>query len=80
MLTRLSCMVAMAMVLLPIEGLSYRAQADMPPVAAAYHGGGTWLGLGIVTEPGAAGLIFMGVLWFLVRRYGMRCHGSAGAD
>jgi hypothetical protein len=73
-------MVAMAMVLLPIEGLSYRAQADMPPVAAAYHGGGAWLGLGIVTEPGTAGLIFMGVLWLVVRRYGMRCRGSAGPD
>ena len=80
MLTRLSCMVAMAMVLLPIEGLSYRAQADIPPVASAYHGGGTWLGLGIVTEPGAAGLIFRGVLWFLVRYYGMRCRRAAGAN
>lgn len=80
MLMRLSCMVAMAMVLLPIGGLSYRAQADMPPIVAAYHGGGAWLGLGIVTEPGTAGLIFMGVLWFVVRRYGMRRRGTAGPN
>jgi hypothetical protein len=78
MLMRLSCVLAMAMVLLPIGGLSYRAQADMPAVASACHGGGAWPGLGIVTEPGAAGLIIMGVLWFLVRRYGIGRRGRAG--
>ncbi len=80
MLMRLSCMMAMAMVLLPIGGLSYRAQADMPAVATACHNGGAWLGIGIVTEPGTAGLIFMGVLWFVVRHYGIRCRGTAGED
>jgi hypothetical protein len=73
-------MVAMAMVLLPIGGLSYRAQADMPAATSACQNGGAWLGIGIVTEPGTAGLIFMGVLWFVVRRYGIRRRGTAGAD
>jgi hypothetical protein len=80
MLTKLSCLLAMAMVLLPIGGLSYNAQADIPAAASACQNGGAWLGIGIVTEPGTAGLIFMGVLWFVVRRYGLRGRGSAGAD
>ena len=80
MLSRLSCMLAMAMVLLPIGGLSHYAQADMPPAAVAWQGGGTWFRLGIVTEPGTAGLVFMGVLWFLVRRYGIGHRGTASQD
>ncbi len=80
MLTRLSCLVAMAMVLLPIGGLSYCAQADIPYAASAWRDGGARLGLGIVTEPGAAGLIFMGVVWFLVRRYGIARRGTSGSD
>jgi len=80
MLMRLNCLLAMALVLLPIGGLSYRAQADIPPVAPACQHGAWWLGVGILTEPGAAGLIFMGVLWLLVRRYGARRRGTAGPD
>ena len=80
MLMRLSCIVAMAMVLLPIGGLSYRAQADMHAVTSACPNGGAWLGIGIVTEPGTAGLIFMGLLWFAVRRYAARRRGVAGAE
>ena len=80
MLTRLTCMMAMAMVLLPIGGLSYHAQADMPAVTSACPNGGAWLGIGIVTEPGTAGLIFTGVLWFVVRRCSVRRRGAAGKD
>ena len=67
MLHRLSCAGAMALVLLPIGGLSHYAHADMPAVVVANHGGWTWLGMGMVTEPGAISLIFMGGLWLLLR-------------
>lgn len=80
MLHRLSCAAAMALVLLPIGGLSYYAQADMYAITAAHHGGCTWLGGGMVTEPGAIGLIFMGGFWLFLRGYGKYCCRRPGRD
>lgn len=70
----------MAMVLLPIGGLSHYAQADMPTVAEANTGGWSWLGVGMVPEPGAMGLIFMGGLWLFLRGYSRYCRGAATRD
>ena len=80
MLIRWSRLAAMAMVLLPIGGLSYNAQADIPVQAAAQNLGAAWQGLGMLAEPGTAGLIFMGSLWFVVRCLGRRLRGEARKD
>ena len=80
MLHRLSCLAAMAMVLLPIGGLSHYAQADMHTVAAASPGGWSWLGVGMVAEPGAMSLIFMGGLWLFLRGYGRYCRSGPSRD
>ncbi len=70
----------MALVLLPIGGLSHYAQADMHTVAASQPGGLSWLGVGMVAEPGAMGLIFMGGLWLFLRGYGRYCRGASNRD
>jgi len=63
-----SRLAAMAIVLLPIGGLTYHAQANSPAQAAAPCG--QWLPLGFAVEPGAIGLLLMGGLWLLVRCVG----------
>jgi len=80
MLHRLSCVAAMALVLLPIGGLSRYAQADMYAAAAAHHGHLTWLAMGMVGEPGAISLIFMGGLWLFLHRRGRSCRRGPGRD
>ncbi len=78
MLKRFSCVAAMAMVLLPIGGLSHNAHADMHKVGGLTHGNWSWLGLGMVTEPGAMSLLLMGGLWMAVRLYGKYCRRASG--
>jgi hypothetical protein len=70
----------MAMVLLPIGGLSHYAQADMHTAAGANTGGWPWLGVGMVPEPGAMGLVLMGGLWLFLRGYGRYCRGGTRRD
>lgn len=70
----------MALVLLPIGGFSHYAQADMHAVAEVHHGGCAWLGVGMVTEPGAISLIFMGGLWLFLRGYGKYCRRRSARD
>ena len=63
MLILWSRLAAMAIVLLPIGGLTYHAQANPPAEAAAPCGG--WFGF--AAEPGMMGLLMMASLWLLVR-------------
>lgn len=60
-----SRLAAMVIVLLPIGGGTYYAQADGHFQVPAQ--GAAWLGLGLASEPGAVGLLLMGCLLLLVR-------------
>jgi len=66
-----SRLAAVLLVLLPIGGLSYQAQADALAKIEEVTSSG-WSGLGFVTEPGTVGLLVMGSLWLFVRCVGRR--------
>lgn len=64
-----SRLAAIAMVLLPVGGITYHAQADVSAQSATASAGG-WFILSVMAEPCAVGVIFLGSLWLLVRCVG----------